>query len=153
MYWFCDMFRTLSFRFQALTFWARAVLPPALMVFFIVGAVAITTLASPDHCIPHHNYSGFPFNFEQFNSNFIKRNQRRHFQSFQNISVLLLTNIKCLDMFISYDFAKTYNAYCVTRAPLLYFIRSWVALSFKVVCQSVSQASVTPVQISTLCNI
>ena len=25
--------------------------------------------------------------------------------------------------------------YCVTRAPLLYFIRSWVALSFKVVCQ------------------
>ena len=39
--------------------------------------------------------------------------------------------------------------YCVTRAPLLYFIRSWVALSFKVVCQ----ACVTPVQISTLCNI
>ena len=27
---------------------------------------------------------------------------------------------------------------CVTRAPLLYFIRSWVALSFKV-CQSVSE--------------
>ena len=25
--------------------------------------------------------------------------------------------------------------YCVTRAPLLYFIRSWVALSFKVVSQ------------------
>ena len=46
---------------------------------------------------------------------------------------------------------------CVTRAPLLYFIRSWVALSFKVVSQwvseSVSEASVTPVQISTLCNI
>ena len=43
----------------------------------------------------------------------------------------------------------TYIANCVTRAPLLYFIRSWVALSFKVVCQ----ASVTPVQISTFCNI
>ena len=28
---------------------------------------------------------------------------------------------------------------CVTRAPLLYFIRSWVALSFKV-CEWVSQA-------------
>ena len=27
--------------------------------------------------------------------------------------------------------------HCVTRAPLLYFIRSWVALSFKVVSQSV----------------
>ena len=27
--------------------------------------------------------------------------------------------------------------FCVTRAPLLYFIRSWVALSFKVVSQSV----------------
>ena len=27
---------------------------------------------------------------------------------------------------------------CVTRAPLSYFIRSWVALSFKVVSQSVS---------------
>ena len=40
---------------------------------------------------------------------------------------------------------------CVTRAPLLYFIRSWVALSFKV-CQSVSE-SVTPDQLYTLCNI
>ena len=38
---------------------------------------------------------------------------------------------------------------CVTRSPLLYFIRSWVALSFKV-CESVSQASVTPDQMSTL---
>ena len=28
--------------------------------------------------------------------------------------------------------------HCVKRAPLLYFIRSWVALSFKV-CQSVSE--------------
>ena len=28
---------------------------------------------------------------------------------------------------------------CVTRAPLLYFIRSWVALSFKVVSEWVSQ--------------
>ena len=37
----------------------------------------------------------------------------------------------------------------VTRAPLLYFIRSWVALSFKVV----SEACVTPFQISTSCNI
>ena len=35
---------------------------------------------------------------------------------------------------------------CVTRAPLLYFVRSWV-------CLSVSQACVTPFQISTLCNI
>ena len=42
---------------------------------------------------------------------------------------------------------------CVTRAPILYFIRSWVALSFKVVSQWVSKASVTPVQISTLFNI
>ena len=40
--------------------------------------------------------------------------------------------------------------YCVTRAPLLYFIRSWVALSFKV-CQQV-WASVTPVQISDAQN-
>ena len=39
---------------------------------------------------------------------------------------------------------------CVTRAPLLYFIRTWVALSF--ICESVCQASETPVQISTLCN-
>ena len=39
---------------------------------------------------------------------------------------------------------------CVSRALLLYFIRSWVALS---VSESVSQASVTPDQISTLCNI
>ena len=30
------------------------------------------------------------------------------------------------------------NTFCVTRAPLLYFIRSWVALSFKV-CQWVSE--------------
>ena len=30
------------------------------------------------------------------------------------------------------------NFYCVTRAPLFYFIRSWVAISFKV-CQSVSE--------------
>ena len=29
---------------------------------------------------------------------------------------------------------------CVTRAPVLNFIRSWVALSFKVVSQSVSQS-------------
>ena len=45
--------------------------------------------------------------------------------------------------------------HCVTRAPLLYFLRSWVALSL--LCESVSQwvseASVTPVQISTFCNI
>ena len=36
---------------------------------------------------------------------------------------------------------------CVSRAPLLYFIRSWVALSFKVcqwVSESVSKAFVTP---------
>ena len=45
--------------------------------------------------------------------------------------------------------------YCVTRAPLLYFVRSWVALSSlcEWVSQSVCQASVTPVQISTFCNI
>ena len=43
---------------------------------------------------------------------------------------------------------------CVTRAPLLYFIWSWVALSFKV-CQSVSQSGIgnTCPDISTLCNI
>ena len=29
--------------------------------------------------------------------------------------------------------------HCVTRAPLLYFIRSWVALSFKVVSEWVSE--------------
>ena len=34
---------------------------------------------------------------------------------------------------------------CVTRAPLLYFIKSWVALSFKVVSEWVSQASVTSI--------
>ena len=46
-------------------------------------------------------------------------------------------------------------SFCVTRASLLYFIRSWVALSFlcESVSQSVCQASVTPVQISTFCNI
>ena len=32
-----------------------------------------------------------------------------------------------------------FKCYCVTRAPLLYFVRSWVALSFKV-CQSVSES-------------
>ena len=37
--------------------------------------------------------------------------------------------------------------HCVTRAPLLYFIWSWVALSFKVASEWVRQASVTPVQI------
>ena len=42
---------------------------------------------------------------------------------------------------------------CVTRAPVLYFIRTWVALSFKVVSQWVSTRSVTPVRISTLFNI
>ena len=42
--------------------------------------------------------------------------------------------------------------YCVTRASLLYFVRSWLALSFKV-CQWVCQACVTPFHISTLCNI
>ena len=31
---------------------------------------------------------------------------------------------------------------CVTRAPLLYFIRSWVALSFKVVSEWVSQSGI-----------
>ena len=34
------------------------------------------------------------------------------------------------------------NLYCVTRAPVLNFIRSWVALSFKVVSQSVSQSGI-----------
>ena len=46
-----------------------------------------------------------------------------------------------------------FSLYCATRAPLLYFITSWVALSFKVVSQWVRRASVTPVQISTFCNI
>ena len=32
--------------------------------------------------------------------------------------------------------------YCVTRAPILYFIRSWVAQSFKVVSQWVSQSGI-----------
>ena len=41
-----------------------------------------------------------------------------------------------------------YHRHCVTRAPLL-LLRSWVALSFKVVSQSVLQGSVTTDQIST----
>ena len=47
---------------------------------------------------------------------------------------------------------RVQHYFCVTRAPLLYFVRSWVTLSFKV-CHSVRKALVTPVQISTLCNI
>ena len=35
-----------------------------------------------------------------------------------------------------------YALNCVKRAPLLYFIRSWVALSFKVVSQWVSQSGI-----------
>ena len=50
----------------------------------------------------------------------------------------------------SHNFKHT-TLHCVTRAPLLYFIRSWGALSF--LCESVSQACVTPFQISTFCNI
>ena len=34
------------------------------------------------------------------------------------------------------------NFNCVTRAPLLHSIRSWVALSFKVVSESVSQSGI-----------
>ena len=37
---------------------------------------------------------------------------------------------------------KHTTLHCVTRAPLLYFIRSWVALSFKVVSQWVSQSGI-----------
>ena len=55
-----------------------------------------------------------------------------------------------LDKTSQLSFFRGWN--CVTRAPLLYFIRSWVALSF--ICESVSQ-SVRHAwhQISTLCNI
>ena len=41
---------------------------------------------------------------------------------------------------------------CVTRAPLLHFISSWVALSFKV-SESVCKEYLTPVQIPTSCNV
>ena len=64
---------------------------------------------------------------------------------------------RMMSMRVTYDLwtwisGRHFEPYhCVTRAPLLYFIRSWVALSFN--CESVSQASVTPVQISTFCNI
>ena len=47
---------------------------------------------------------------------------------------------------------STAKNHCVTRAPLLYFIRRWVA-KFLQSSEWVSQASLTPVQISTLCNI
>ena len=39
-------------------------------------------------------------------------------------------------------FLATCTYYCVTRAPILYFIRSWVALSFKVVSEWVSQSGI-----------
>ena len=41
----------------------------------------------------------------------------------------------------SHNFKHT-TLHCVTRALLLYFIRSWVALSFKVVSQWVSQSGI-----------
>ena len=37
------------------------------------------------------------------------------------------------------NFQFTLFNFCVTRAPLFHFVRSWVALSFKV-CESVSQS-------------
>ena len=62
--------------------------------------------------------------------------------------------IKCVHTQLTDSYTVTSHLInCVTRAPLLYFIRSWVAPSFKVVSQSVSQASVIPVQIFTLFNI
>ena len=57
----------------------------------------------------------------------------------------------CLYTFYLKQWNNGNKTNCVTRAPLLYFVRSWVALSL--LCESVSQASVTPVQISTFCNI
>ena len=67
-------------------------------------------------------------------------------------ALALLTVKHLIHLIASMSYYMPYT-HCVTWAPLLYFIRSWVALSFKVVSLSVSQASVTPVQISTLCNI
>ena len=36
---------------------------------------------------------------------------------------------------------RIFYEYCVTRAPLLYFVRNWVALSFKV-CESVRPSGI-----------
>ena len=47
-----------------------------------------------------------------------------------------------LDTGYNLDTPNFLSYHCVTRAPLLYFIRSWVALSFKVVCQSVSLSGI-----------
>ena len=57
-------------------------------------------------------------------------------------------------VFSSFYYLHSYadRAHCVMRAPLLYFIRSWVAY-LSTASLSVCQASVTPVQISTFCNI
>ena len=63
-----------------------------------------------------------------------------------------LDGLKCFLSWLA-GYIALFCTHCVTRAPHLYFIRSWVALSFKVVSEWVSEASVTPVQISTFCNI
>ena len=55
-----------------------------------------------------------------------------------NVSHLLNKKEKIAKGTVDFD-CFNLSAYCVTRAPLLYFIRSWVALSFKVVSESVSQ--------------
>ena len=62
-------------------------------------------------------------------------------QTDPNFACLLVPRLSCLlvcSMTPSNPISFWKYDYCVTRAPLLYFIRSWVALSFKVVSQSVS---------------
>ena len=52
--------------------------------------------------------------------------------------IMWLFRMKCVDHIATHHHHYHHN-YCVTRAPLLYFIRSWVALSFKV-CERVSES-------------
>ena len=51
----------------------------------------------------------------------------------------LLSDVYCDFKFWRLDDVFSLSKNCVTRAPLLYFIRSWVALSFKIVSLSVSE--------------
>ena len=82
------------------------------------------------------------------------------FRFFRKFTPFWRFSLEILHFFVHVDEdnekATTKSINCVTRAPFLYFIRSWVALSFKVcqwVSEWVSKAPLTPVQISTLFNI
>ena len=59
--------------------------------------------------------------------------------SFVHIQAFLLSSFEIIYSNPACDF-HVYCPICVTRAPVLNFIRSWVALSFKVVSQSVRYA-------------